>query len=93
WQEQRRKNRDFFKSHELVDEDGNVSSLEDMINKSTSNPAIRRHELMARMAGVELVAQSRGDVGIFLTITCPSKYHSNIASGHHNAKWNHSTVA
>lgn len=93
WQEQRRKNRDFFKSHELVDEDGNVSSLEDMINKSTSNPAIRRHELMARMAGVELVAQSRGDVGIFLTITCPSKYHSNIHSGHHNAKWNHSTVA
>lgn len=93
WQEQRRKNRDFFKSHELVDEDGNVSSLEEMINKSTSNPAIRRHELMARMAGVELVAQSRGDVGIFLTITCPSKYHSNIASGHHNTKWNHSTVA
>lgn len=93
WQEQRRKNRDFFKSHELVDEDGNVSSLEDMINKSTSNPAIRRHELMARMAGVELVAQQRGDVGIFLTITCPSKYHSNIQSGHHNAKWNHTTVA
>ncbi|HAV1522162.1 TPA: replication endonuclease [Enterobacter hormaechei subsp. steigerwaltii] len=93
WQEQRRKNREFFKSHELVDEDGNVSSLEDMINKSTSNPAIRRHELMARMAGVELVAQSRGDVGIFLTITCPSKYHSNVESGHHNGKWNHTTVA
>ncbi|WP_245675208.1 replication endonuclease [Candidatus Erwinia dacicola] len=93
WQEQRRKSRDFFKSHELVDEDGNVSSLEDMINKSTSNLAIRRHELMARQAGVELVAQQRGDVGIFLTITCPSKYHSNIQSGHHNAKWNHSTVA
>lgn len=93
WQEQRRKNREFFKSHELVDADGNVSSLEDMINKSTSNPAIRRHELMARMAGVEMVAQQRGDVGVFLTITCPSKYHSNIQSGHHNAKWNHSTVA
>ena len=93
WQEQRRKNREFFKSHELVDEDGNVSSLEDMINKSTSNPAIRRHELMARMAGVELVAQQRGDVGIFLTITCPSKYHSNVESGHHNSKWNHTTVA
>lgn len=93
WQEQRRKNREFFKSHELVDADGNVSSLEDMINKSTSNPAIRRHELMARMAGAELVAQQRGDVGVFLTITCPSKYHSNIQSGHHNAKWNHSTVA
>ncbi|WET40533.1 replication endonuclease [Citrobacter enshiensis] len=93
WQEQRRKNRDFFKSHELVDEDGNVSSLEDMIYKSTSNPVLRRNELMARMAGVELVAQRRGDVGIFLTITCPSKYHSNIQSGHHNRKWNHTTPA
>lgn len=93
WQEPRRKNREFFKSHELVDEDGNVSSLEEMINMSTSNLAIRRHELMARMAGVELVAQQRGDVGIFLTITCPSKYHSNVESGHQNSKWNHTTVA
>lgn len=93
WQEQRRKNREFFKNHELVDEDGNVSPLEEMIYKSTSNPVLRRNELMARMAGVELVAQRRGDVGIFLTITCPSKYHSNIQSGHHNRKWNHTTPA
>lgn len=92
WQEQRRKNRAFFQSHDLVDDEGNIVSLEDMVNASVSNPAIRRHELMNRMSGVELVAQSRGDVGIFLTITCPSKYHSNIHSGHQNPKWNHTTV-
>ncbi|WP_140920807.1 replication endonuclease [Limnobaculum xujianqingii] len=92
WQEQRRKNRSFYQSHELVDDDDNVVSLEDMVNASVSNRAIRRHELMNRMAGVELIAQSRGDIGVFLTITCPSKYHSNIQSGHHNPKWNHTST-
>lgn len=92
WQEQRRKNRAFFQSHDLVSDEGNVVSLEDMVNASVSNRAIRRHELMNRMSGLELIAQSRGDVGIFLTITCPSKYHSNIHSGHQNPKWNHTTA-
>lgn len=91
WQEQRRKNREFFKAHELVDEDGNVASLENMVNASVSNPSIRRHELMNRMSGVELVAQDRGDEGVFLTITCPSRYHSNIHSGHQNPKWSHAS--
>lgn len=92
WLEQRRKNREFFKSHELEDNDGNRVSLESMVDASISNPTIRRHELMARMKGIEYVAQSRGDVGVFYTITCPSKYHATNASGHGNPKWNHSDV-
>lgn len=92
WLEQRRKNREFFKSHELVDDEGNRASLEAMVDASISNPAIRRNELMARMKGIEFVAQSRGDVGVFYTITCPSKYHATNASGHANPKWNHSDV-
>ncbi|MGO2461626.1 MAG: replication endonuclease [Ewingella sp.] len=92
WLEQRRKNREFFKSHELDDGEGNRMSLESMVDASISNPSIRRHELMARMKGIEFVAQSRGDVGVFYTITCPSKYHATNASGHGNPKWNHSDV-
>lgn len=92
WLEQRRKNREFFKSHELADDEGNRASLEAMVDASISNPAIRRNELMARMKGIEFVAQSRGDVGVFYTITCPSKYHATNASGHANPKWNHSDV-
>lgn len=92
WLEQRRKNREFFKSHELADDEGNRASLEGMVDASISNPAIRRNELMARMKGIEFVAQSRGDVGVFYTITCPSKYHATNASGHANPKWNHSDV-
>lgn len=92
WLEQRRKNREFFKSHELDDGEGNRMSLEAMVDASISNPSIRRHELMARMKGIEFIAQSRGDVGVFYTITCPSKYHATNASGHGNPKWNHSDV-
>lgn len=66
WKEQKRKNSDFFKSHELIDEEGNTASLEDMVLSSISNPAIRRHELMTRMQGVEYVAQHNGDVGVFI---------------------------
>jgi len=91
WQEQRRKNRQFIATHELEDDEGNVASLESMALASVSNPAIRRHELMARMMGVEQVAMSRGDTGLFLTITCPSRYHSNNHSGHANPKWNGAT--
>ncbi|EOI6866760.1 replication endonuclease [Yersinia enterocolitica] len=91
WIEQKRRNREFFKRHELVDSEGNTVSLEAMVDASISNPTIRRHELMARMKGIELVAQARGDVGVFYTITCPSKYHANNQSGHANPKWNHST--
>ncbi|AKP35266.1 replication protein [Yersinia aleksiciae] len=93
WIEQKRRNREFFKRHELMDYEGNTVSLEAMVDASISNPAIRRHELMARMKGIELVAQLRGDVGVFYTITCPSKYHANNQSGHANPKWNHSSPA
>jgi len=92
WLDQRRKNREFFKSHELDDGEGNRISLESMVDASISNPSIRRHELMARMKGIEYVAQSRSDVGVFFTLTCPSKYHCTNASGHGNPKWNHSDV-
>ncbi|QDW31947.1 replication endonuclease [Yersinia sp. KBS0713] len=91
WMEQKRRNREFFKRHELVDDEGNTVSLEAMVDASISNPTIRRHELMARMKGIELVAQSRDDVGMFYTITCPSKNHANNQSGHANPKWNYTT--
>lgn len=42
---------------------------------SISNPEIRRMELMSTIAGTEKYAAANGDVGMFLTITTPSKYH------------------
>lgn len=50
----------------------------DLISKvmgSISNPEIRRMELMNTIAGIERYAAGQGDVGMFITITTPSKYH------------------
>lgn len=38
------------------------------------NPEIRRMTLMAQMAGIECIEKERGDIGIFITLMCPSKY-------------------
>ncbi|MGG7448800.1 replication endonuclease [Kosakonia oryzendophytica] len=50
----------------------------DLISKvmgSISNPEIRRMELMNTIAGIERYAAGEGDVGMFITLTAPSKYH------------------
>jgi hypothetical protein len=48
----------------------------DIIKKSIANPAIRRCELMVRIAGFELVAQELGLIGGFFTMTAPSRFHA-----------------
>ena len=51
-------------------------SLEDAVNSSVSNPKNRRHELMVRMRGFEDLASEMNYIGLFVTWTSPSKYHS-----------------
>lgn len=89
--EQRRKAMEFFKAHELVNEDGVILSMEDVITASNSNPKHRRNEMMACAKGLEQLAELRGDCAVFYTITCPSKYHATLSSGMPNPKWNHTT--
>ncbi|MGP3034245.1 replication endonuclease [Serratia ureilytica] len=89
--EQRRKAMEFFKAHELVNDDGVTLSMEDVIAASNSNPKHRRNEMMACAKGLELLAEMRGDCAVFYTITCPSKYHATLSSGKPNPKWNHTT--
>ncbi|MGO4746015.1 replication endonuclease [Serratia quinivorans] len=89
--EQRRKAMEFFKAHELTNEDGVTLAMEDVIEASNSNPKHRRNEMMACAKGLELLAEMRGDCAVFYTITTPSKYHATLASGKPNPKWNHTT--
>ncbi|EKF65043.1 putative replication endonuclease from prophage-like region 1 [Serratia plymuthica A30] len=89
--EQRRKAMEFFKAHELTNEDGVTLAMEDVIEASNSNPKHRRNEMMACAKGLELLAEMRGDCAVFYTITTPSKYHATLSSGKPNPKWNHTT--
>ncbi|CAI1075886.1 replication endonuclease [Serratia entomophila] len=92
--DRRQSNFDYLSSRELENvETGERFSLIDKVMASISNPEIRRMELMAMIAGVEQAAATRGDKGMFITITTPSKYHPTRAVGknspkvHFNHKW------
>lgn len=90
--EQRRKSLEFFRSHELINEDGDTLDMEDVVNASNSNPAHRRNEMMACVKGLELIAEMRGDCAMFYTITCPSRFHATLNNGRPNPKWTTATV-
>ncbi|MGF2651557.1 replication endonuclease [Serratia marcescens] len=92
FREQRRRMKQFLNSHELVNEDGFTIDLADVYYSGNSNPLHRRHEMMANMKGLELIAQERGDVAVFVTVTCPSAWHATTEDGHPNPKWNGSTI-
>lgn len=60
----------------MRNEHGTEYALDALAAKGTSNKRIRRGELMLRLAGCEDVANEAGHVGVFFTLTAPSKYHA-----------------
>jgi len=62
---------------EVVNEQGDVLDMADVVKGSLANPAVRRAELMTRLNGFEQYAESLGHVAEFYTLTAPSKYHAN----------------
>ncbi|MGK1963491.1 replication endonuclease [Klebsiella pneumoniae] len=90
--EQRRKSLEFFRSHELTNEQGDTLDMEDVVNASSSNPAHRRNEMMACVKGLELIAEMRSECAVFYTITCPSRFHATLNNGRPNPKWTSATV-
>ena len=64
---------------------GEVLPLDQLAEHSLSNPANRRAAMMVCARGLEGYATERGFVGLFLTITCPSRMHARFeASGEAN---------
>ena len=76
---------------EVVNELGEVFNLGDVAAGSVSNPKLRRAELMTRCRGFEETAQVMGHEAVFLTITCPSRFHRFNAQGQPNANWSGAT--
>ncbi|MBE8597855.1 replication endonuclease [Xenorhabdus sp. BG5] len=93
WKEQKCRTKDFIKSMELEDEEGNRVSLIDKYYGSVANPVIRRTEMMVRIRGFENICNELGYVAEFYTLTAPSKYHATTRHGHRNRKWNGSSPA
>lgn len=50
-------------------------TLAELAAKGTANKAIRRMELLTRIAGFELIAKDLGHQGCMVTMTCPSRFH------------------
>ncbi|WP_051205865.1 replication endonuclease [Oceanospirillum maris] len=88
--QQKRRNRLLLEQLEATNQDGYTALIAELADKSVSKPEIRRAELMVRLRGFEEVADKLGHVGVFYTITCPSKYHPT-SKGWKNRKYNGST--
>lgn len=76
----------------LKNELGHEYTLAELSALGVSNKAIRRGELMTRIRGFEEIAKECGDVGMFWTVTAPSKYHAVLSkSGDTNPNYKGAT--
>lgn len=85
--DQNRRNAETAESVYFENDEGLVLTLAELASKSTANKAIRRGELMTRIKGCEAIADESGHAGLFLTLTCPSRFHSTLRDGRRNPKY------
>ena len=89
---QKTRNRRILEEVIAVNELGQEYTLAELSELGVSNPAIRRGELMTRIAGFEQYAQKHNHIGVFWTITCPSKMHSALSkTGKRNPNYDGTT--
>ncbi|MDI5984907.1 replication endonuclease [Halomonas sp. M4R5S39] len=82
------RNRRILEAVAAVNEAGQEYTLAELAELGLANPNNRRAELMLRIADTEREAMRLGHVGVFVTITCPSRFHAVWrGTARHNPKW------
>jgi hypothetical protein len=78
FRKQRKNNEEYLKLMDVVNLDTlDTIPLNEIADKTTANPELRRVELMVRCRGLEDYADELGYESFFVTWTAPSKYHKN----------------
>lgn len=80
-------NRLVLEALEVMNEQGQAFNLAEIVDRTVSNPKLRRGELMVRCRGFEEVADMLYHDAVFLTLTCPSRFHCFDLSGKPNPRW------
>jgi len=88
---QKRRNRRIMEQMIATNELGDQYSLAELSDISVSNPKIRRGELMVRVSGFEQLAKECGHIGVFYTLTCPSRMHAMHHHGERNTRYDGTT--
>jgi hypothetical protein len=85
---QRLRNDELLSSSFIINAQGQRYSLKEISDLNVSSPKIRKDELICRARGFENLAKDLGHEALFITLTCPSKYHRAFSkSGSANPKW------
>ncbi|MGI2146272.1 replication endonuclease [Shewanella frigidimarina] len=77
WRTQQRTAQQWLESTMIENEDGVILPLIEAAMSGNANPANRVTELIVRNRGLEEIADAAGMIALAVTLTCPSKFHSN----------------
>lgn len=79
--EQKARNAALLEKTIMRNEAGQHYTLAELAKSSPANPEIRGGELMTRIRGCEEFAQANGHMGLFGTLTVPSRFHAVKVGG------------
>ncbi|WP_084388077.1 replication endonuclease [Kushneria phosphatilytica] len=72
---QKARNHALLEAIEAINQHGQYYTLAELSELGLANPDHRRAELMLRIRETETEARRLGHIGVFYTLTCPSRFH------------------